>query len=157
MGKESKTPPHLRIANEILRSKAFSKFVGSKEASVWFYLNSWIIRGQMNTCGLASKLYKEFYLGQKKLVARWDQEKIAEHLGYSQKSKGYISTLVRKLEKEWKIVKTVKVPSYNSHKLNVYELGYIDDDGTEHLYFTERFLKLAFKEKWPSPGEQKGV
>jgi len=154
LGKDSKTAPHLRIANEILRSKAFGQFSRTNEASVWFYLNGWIIRGEMNTCGLAHKLYKEFYLGQKKLVARWDQEKIAEHLGYSQKSKGYISTLVRKLEKEWKIIKTVKVPSYNSHKLNVYELGYIDDDGTEHLYFTERFLKSAFEEKWHPLDEQ---
>ena len=66
---------------------------------------------------------------------------IAEHLGLSKNSKGYISRLLRKLEAEWKVVKRTKIPSYNSHKINVYELGYIDDNGHELLHLMVEFKR----------------
>ena len=75
---ELKGASHLRIDNDILRSKAFGQFALTKEAAIWFHLSGWIIRGQMSSCGLGKKLYEDFYLGQRKLVARWDQEMIAE-------------------------------------------------------------------------------
>lgn len=137
--KENTGQSHLRIDNEILRSKLYAKFMWTREAAVWFYLCSWIIRGEMSNHGLGKKLYEDFYLNQRKLVARWDQEKIAEHFGIS--SKGYISRLLKKLDKDWDIIKTVKIQSYNSHQINVYVLGYIDGLGCEHLYFTQKFRK----------------
>ena len=132
---------HLRIDSDILRSKVFGQFALTKEAAIWFHLCGWIIRGQMNSCGLAKKLYEDFYLKQRKLVARWDQEMIAEHLGLSKKSKGYISRLLGKLEKEWEVIMRTKIPSYNSHKINVYELGYIDDNGQELLHLMVEFKR----------------
>lgn len=100
----------------------------------------------MSSCGLANKLYEEYFLEQRKLVARWDQEMIAEHLGLSRKSKGYISTLLRRLEQKWKVIKREKIPSYNSHKINVYELGYIDSSNHEWLYLTLEFKRQTAKE-----------
>jgi hypothetical protein len=136
---------HLRIENDILRSKVFGQFARSKEAAIWFHLCGWIIRGEMNSCGLAKKLYEDFFLEQRKLVARWDQDLIAEHLGLSKKSKGYISRLLRKLEHKWKVIKRIKIPSYNSHKINVYELGYINSEGHELLHLTIEFKRRNAK------------
>ena len=145
--KDRKRDSHLRIDNDILRSKVFGQFALTKEAAIWFHLCGWIIRGQMNSCGLGKKLYDDFYLSQRKLVARWDQEMIAEHLGLSKNSKGYISKLLGKLENEWKIIKRTKIPSYNSHKINVYELGYIENNGRELLYLTIEFRKRVALDK----------
>jgi len=137
---------HLRVENDILRSKAFGQFALTREAAIWFYLCGWIIRGRMNSCGLANKLYEDFFLEQRKLVARWDQELIAEHLGFSKNSKGHISRLLRRLEHKWKVIKQYKIPSYNSHKINVYELGYIDSKDREWLYLTLEFRRRAAKD-----------
>lgn len=144
--RELKGNSHLRIENDILRSKIFGQFILTREAAIWFYLCGWIIRGRMSSCGLANKLYEEYFLEQRKLVARWDQEMIAEHLGLSRKSKGYISTLLRRLEQKWKVIKREKIPSYNSHKINVYELGYIDSSNHEWLYLTLEFKRQTAKE-----------
>jgi len=138
---------HLRIDNEMLRSKVFGQFALTKEAAVWFHLCGWIIRGQMSSCGMGKKLYEDYYIKRRKLVARWDQKIIAEHLGLSKKSKGYISRLLRKLEEEWQVIKRIKIPSYSSHKINVYELGYIDDGGTERLHLVVKFRKLEVERR----------
>jgi hypothetical protein len=143
--KDWRSPSHLRIDNDILRSKAFGQFLFTKEAAIWFYLCGWIIRGRMNSCGLANKLYEDFFVEQRKLVARWDQELIAEHLELSRNSKGYISRLIGKLEHKWKVIKQIKIPSYNSHKINIYELGYIDSEGRELLYLTIEFKRRTAK------------
>lgn len=146
MNKENKGACHLRIGNDILRSKMFGKFMLTKEASVWFHLCGWIIRGKMSSCGLGKKLYEDYYLGQRKLVARWDQELIAEHIGLSKKSKGYVSKLLTKLEDDWNAIKIIKIPSYKSHSINVYELGYIDDNNRELLYLMTELREREAKE-----------
>ena len=138
---------HLRIDNEMLRSKVFGQFALTKEAAVWFHLCGWIIRGQMSSCGLGKKLYEDYYIKRRKLVARWDQEIIAEHLGFSKKSNGYISRLLKKLEKEWNVIERIKIPSYSSHKIKVYELGYLDDGGTERLHLVVKFRKLEVERR----------
>ena len=154
MKKEEKGPSHLRIYNQILRSKEFGQFILAKEAAVWFHLCGWVIRGKMNSCGLAKKLYEDFYLGQRKLVARWDQDMIAEHIGLSKKSKGYVSTLLTKLEKDWNAIKIIKIPSYKSHYINVYELGYIDEDEHEVLYLMGELSKRNADEMLVDMGVQ---
>jgi len=125
---------HLRIHTELLKSKPFGQFIRTKEAAIWFNLCGWIIRGPLSDCGLGKKLYEEFYIGQKKLVARWDQDILAEHVGLSRKSKGYISRLLKRLEGYWTVIKIIKIPSYQLQKINVYELGYINESGDENLY-----------------------
>ena len=149
---------HLRITHEILQSPEWGLFIRTKEAAVWFLLCGCIIRGRMSNHGLGKKLFEDYYVAQNKLVARWDQEQIAEKLGYKKSSKGYISSLTKKLEEEWKAIKCLKISPYNKHYINVYELGYVKSDGREVIYlFQELFKRInernyaRFKTPEPAP------
>ena len=146
-GTNQNGPPFLKLELSILRSRAFSEFIRSPEASIWFYLYGYTVRGKISSNGLGKRIYEEFYLKKKKIVARWDQRDIAINLGYSQKSKGYISRLLNELEKKWGLIKKIKIPSHNGHHLNLYEFGYIDDQGNEVLYFNTVFRKLVAEER----------
>lgn len=136
---------YLRLDLKILRSKAFKDFIRSPEAPIWFYLYGYTIRGQLSSCGFGKKLYEDFYLKKKKIVARWDIKDIARNLGY--KSNGHVSNLIDRLEKKWGIIKKKRMPSYGNHYLNVYEFGYLDDEGTQMLYFDTVFIKRVAEEK----------
>ena len=101
----------------------------------------------MSDCGFGKRIYEEFYLKKKKIVARWDQKDIAVNLGYSENSKGYISRMLNRLESKWGVIKKIKIPSYQNHHLNLYEFGYIDDHGNEVLHFNTVFRKLVVEER----------
>lgn len=144
--KNGKPKSHLRIPNDILRSKSFAQFMRTKESAVWFNLCGWIVRGQMGSCGLGKKLYEDYFLAQKKLVAHWDQNKIAEHLGFSKKSGGYISTLLKRLENQWKAIRIERIRSHNGSEICVYELGFVKD-GQETLYLFSELWKRETEEQ----------
>ena len=136
---DRKYKSHIRITNEILKSPEWGRFTLTREAAVWFFLCGWIVRGKMNTAGMANKFYRDYYLGQRKLVARWNQGYIAEHLGFS--SKGYISELIRRLEEDWKAIKRIKIPSYDSYQMNLYEFGYVNKYDEDVFYLFENIYR----------------
>jgi hypothetical protein len=100
----------------------------------------------LSSSGFGKKLYEDFYLKKKKIVARLDIKDIARNLGY--KSNGHVSDLIDRLEKKWGIIKKKRMPSYGNHYLNVYEFGYLDDEGTQMLYFDTVFIKRVAEKNW---------
>ncbi len=134
-----KPASHLRIPYDLMRSVHFGKFMLTKESAVWFNLCAWIVRGQMGSCGLGKKLYEDYYLGKKKLVAHWDQDKIAEHIGLSPTSRGYISRMLTRLEQEWNAIVRIPMKSNHGNTIYIYEMGCV---------WKDREIIYLFKELW---------
>jgi len=134
----------LKLPLDVMASKMYLGFVGTTEAQVWNLLCAYIRRGP--SVDLGNDYYEEYYLKQKKLVSRWNQNIIAEKIGLSKNSKGCISRAITRLAEDWKFITIHKEQSYQKTR-NLYELGYWEivpgeDRPVETLYLVERIREL---------------
>lgn len=132
--------PSLIILHRLPRSKEYIKWVGTLEFRVWLHLQTYIIRSPKTKTGCLN-LYKDYYMNRK-LVARWSQENIANHLDTKRSS---ICRAIKSMQRKG-FIKIYK-KRIGSISINIYEFGIHDFEGHETLYAHRYFLKQAAAER----------
>ena len=125
--KGQKREQHFPIPLRFLRDGKFLKWLTSTEGKVWLYLCSWILRGEMRN-EFCNYLYRKYFIGKNKLVARWSLQNIADTLEL--KSVGGVSSTIRSLEEKGFIVKQPEI--LHGKRVWAYEFG--THSGEPHFY-----------------------
>lgn len=120
---------------EYLRTKVFADLCDSRGSKMYFYLRSYIIRGNPIGGTGKLKLYEDYY---KKgyLVSKWSQEKLAEVFDVKQPT---ISKYIKSLEEKGYIQKDIKY--IGQTPCNIYIIGTHDGKGTESFFLDEMILE----------------
>lgn len=138
--------PHLEIPLKLLRDTDFMVWLRSAEGNAYLHLYSWIVRSDKVKSNVGKLIFNNYY---KKgiLAARWDLKTIAENLGYSGKSTGYMSRLLTNMEKKGIIKK--HSDKLSRRAIKIYEFGIHCRDPYEHetLHAFVYFTKLSAKNK----------
>ncbi len=134
--------PFLIIPYKLIRSKAYSKWMVTKEYAVWAYLLTYVIRSPKMNVGGSLDIYEDYFVQRKLLASRWTLELLADRLDTS---KGAVARYVKSLNEKG-LLKIEKV-IIDYAKINIYIFGTHDGFGNEILFAHTVFKKLAAAEQ----------
>lgn len=126
-----------------LRNPEFIKWNCTSRSGTFWHLYSYIIRQDMEN-KIATYLYKKYYLGKKRLVARFTQEKLSKQLNY--KGKQAANNHLSKLIDEGVI--QVCDEHIGNIRIKIYDFGhwkFIGDKHIEFLHVHKKFDEKAIK------------
>lgn len=126
------------IPLDVLKLQEFNKWLSSAEARLWLILNTKIVR-QESDSWLPNYVYENYYKNGK-LATSWRLSALAKDMGLAENCEATISKYLTNLTKK-KFIKKHAVFVKNK-KINVYELGYIENKKkAEILYTYTKFIK----------------
>lgn len=141
-----KKVPHFEIPLSMLRNKEFRLWLRGSESALYLYLYSYISRSDEGKNKIGELLFNTYY---KKgiLAARWDLKTMAEGLGFSEKSTGHISRLLKNMVDKGFIKK--HADKLNGRTINVYEFGTHNGDPYKHetLHIFNYFTKIMAEKR----------
>lgn len=135
---------HIRIDNEYTRTPEFLELAKTPALGIWIFLAGQIVRKKGGASG-GRRMYYKYLMAEKWLCSSYSVEHIAIHFRKFHKSgKPNMSWVSRHTEtlKKLGILKKLQ-----DGKRIVYQLGYINDEGKEILFFDEYFTPKAERAK----------
>ncbi len=131
---------HIRIEHGYTRCPEFNEFSITPAYGIWTFLTGQVIRKEGIAPG-ARRMYHKYLMAEGWLCSSYSVDNIAIHLKKFHKSgkpnKSWVSRYTKKLE-TMGILKKRK----DGRKV-IYQLGYINEEGKEILFFDEYFAPKA--------------
>jgi len=131
----------IRTDMEYTRCPEFMEFIFTDAYGIWFHLAGQVIRRLGEAPG-GQRIYHKYYMGERWLCASYSVENIAINCRKFHKNgkpnKSWVSRHTKRL---------VEMGIINKHKDGrkvIYQLGYINKEGCEVLFFDEYFTPKAY-------------
>ena len=109
----------VKLPNALVRNPLYQKWRGTARGSLAEFLLGYIIRGRTNS-PVANKILDEFYIEKRLLVARFDNDTLAQKLGY--KDRRGIIRHITQLQEEG-IIKIHDINNWYDYKVRLFEVG----------------------------------
>lgn len=131
---------HIRIEHEYTRCPEFNELSATPAFGIWTFLTGQIVRKQGKAPG-GRRMYHKYFMAEGWLCSSYSVENIAIYFKkYHKNGKPNISWVSRHTET---LRKLGILKKHQDGKRIVYQLGYVNNEGKEILFFDEYFAAKA--------------